>query len=98
MYLCSGRDLSLLFLFEVKMTVSTTTNKVDYIGNGVATSFAIPFPFLEQEHLKVYQLLNDVQTERTDWTVSGGNMILSNQLLQSVHKQKKKQRLLKKKE
>lgn len=57
------------------MTVSTTTNKVVYIGNGVAMTFSIPFPFLEQEHLKVYQLLNDIQTERTDWTVSGGNMI-----------------------
>ncbi len=57
------------------MTVSTTTNKVVYIGNGIATSFAIPFPFLEKEHLKVRQLLNDVQTERTDWTVSGGNMV-----------------------
>ena len=57
------------------MTVSTTTNKVVYIGNGIATSFAIPFPFLEKEHLKVWQLLNDVQTERTDWTVSGGNMV-----------------------
>lgn len=59
------------------MTVSTTTNKVAYIGNGVATSFAIPFPFLEQEHLKVRQLLNNVQTERTDWTVSGGNMVFA---------------------
>ena len=57
------------------MTVSTTTNKVVYIGNGIAASFAIPFPFLEKEHLKVRQLLNDVQTERTDWTVSGGNMV-----------------------
>ena len=57
------------------MTVSTTTNKLSYIGNGVATSFAIPFPFLEQEHLKVWQLLNDVQTELTDWTVSGGNLV-----------------------
>ncbi len=57
------------------MTVSTTTNKVSYIGNGVAASFAIPFPFLEQEHLKVKQLLDNVQTERTDWTVSGGNMV-----------------------
>ena len=57
------------------MTVSTTTNKVVYIGNGVATIFAIPFPFLEKEHLKVWQLLNDVQTERTDWSVSGGNMV-----------------------
>ncbi|MBR4126201.1 MAG: hypothetical protein IKR09_01320 [Alphaproteobacteria bacterium] len=59
------------------MTVSTTTNKVAYIGNGVATSFAIPFPFLEREHLKVRQLLNNVQTERTDWTVSGGNMVFA---------------------
>lgn len=57
------------------MTVSTTTNKVNYIGNGVATTFAIPFPFLEKEHLTVRQLLNDIQTERTDWTVSGGNMV-----------------------
>lgn len=57
------------------MTVSTTTNKVSYIGNGIATTFAIPFPFLEKEHLKVWQLLNDIQTERTDWTVSGGNMV-----------------------
>lgn len=59
------------------MTVSTTTNKVAYIGNGIATTFAIPFPFLEREHLKVRQLLNNVKTERTDWTVSGGNMIFA---------------------
>ena len=57
------------------MTVNTKTNKVAYIGNGVATTFAIPFPFLEKEHLKVWQLLNNIQTERTDWTVSGGNMV-----------------------
>ncbi|MBR1777076.1 MAG: hypothetical protein IJ752_00620 [Alphaproteobacteria bacterium] len=59
------------------MTVNTTTNKVAYIGNGVAASFAIPFPFLEKEHLKVHQLLNDVQTERRDWTISGGNMVFA---------------------
>ena len=59
------------------MTVSTTTNKVAYIGNGVATTFAIPFPFLEPEHLKVKQLLDNVQTERTDWTISGGNMVFA---------------------
>ena len=57
------------------MTVSTITNKVSYIGNGISKNFAIPFPFLAQEHLKVYQLLNDVRTERTDWTLSGGNMV-----------------------
>ena len=59
------------------MTVSTTTNKVAYIGNGIATTFSIPFPFLEQEHLKVKQLLNNEQTDRTDWTVSGGNMVFA---------------------
>ena len=74
MYLWSGRENPCFFI-EVKMTVSTTTNKVAYIGNGVATSFAIPFSFLELGHLKVYQLLNNIQTERTDWTVSGGNMV-----------------------
>ena len=59
------------------MTLSTTTNKVVYIGNGIATTFAIPFPFLEKEHLKVRQLLNNVQTERSDWTVSGGNLVFA---------------------
>ena len=57
------------------MTVSSQTNKIIYIGNGVATEFAIPFSFLEQEHIKVEQKLGNVQTERTDWTVSGGNMV-----------------------
>ena len=57
------------------MTVSTTTNKVSYTGNGVAVSFAIPFPFLEREHLKVWQFLNNIQMQRTDWTLSGGNMV-----------------------
>lgn len=57
------------------MTVSTTTNKVSYVGNGVATIFAIPFPFLETVHLKVYQLLNNIQTKREDWTVQNGNLI-----------------------
>ena len=59
------------------MTVSTTTNKISYTGNGVATSFAIPFPFLESGHLKAYQLLNNAQMLRTDWTVSDGNMIFA---------------------
>lgn len=56
------------------MTVSTTTNKVSYIGNGIATSFAIPFPYLDTSHLKVFQLLNDIRTQRTDWTILDGNL------------------------
>ena len=59
------------------MTVSSQTNKVIYIGNGVATEFAIPFSFLEQEHLKVRQKKNDIQTERTDWTVKSGNLVFA---------------------
>ena len=57
------------------MTVSSQRNKVLYIGNGVATEFAIPFSFLEQEHIKVRQKKNDIQTERTDWEINGGNIV-----------------------
>ena len=57
------------------MTVSSQTNKVIYIGNGVATEFAIPFSFLEREHIKVRQKKNDIQTERTDWEIRDGNLV-----------------------
>ena len=59
------------------MTVSSQTNKVIYIGNGVAKEFAIPFSFLEREHIKVRQKKNDIQTERTDWTVKNGNLVFT---------------------
>ena len=59
------------------MTVSSQTNKVIYIGNGIATEFAIPFPFLEKEHLKVYQLLTNVRTDRKDWAIDGGNLVFA---------------------
>ena len=56
------------------MTVNSQQNKISYIGNGAATEFAVPFSFLDKSHLVVRQLLNGVQSERTDWTVSGGTM------------------------
>ncbi len=59
------------------MTVSSQTNKVIYIGNGVAKEFTIPFSFLEQEHIKVRQKKNNIQTERTDWTVKSGNLVFT---------------------
>ena len=59
------------------MTVSSQTNKVIYIGNGVAKEFAIPFSFLEQQHIKVEQKQGSVQTERTDWTVKSGNLVFA---------------------
>ncbi len=67
------------------MTVSTSTNKVSYIGNGIATSFAIPFPFLDRDHLKVYQRLNDIQSELTNWTISEGNMIFETAPVENTH-------------
>lgn len=70
----SGSEYFRFFIEEI-MTVSTITNKVSYIGNGIATEFAIPFPFLETAHLNVYQLLNDIQTQREDWRVQNGNLI-----------------------
>ena len=58
------------------MTVSSQTNKVIYVGNGVAKEFAVPFSFLEQEHLKVRQKKDNIQTERTDWTVRAATWCL----------------------
>ena len=59
------------------MTVSSQTNKIIYIGNGIAKEFAIPFSFLEREHLKVRQKKDNIQTERTDWTVKSGNLVFT---------------------
>ena len=59
------------------MTVSMIPNKVSYIGNGISKVFAIPFSFLETRHLNVYQLVENVQTQRTDWTISGGNLVFN---------------------
>ena len=60
------------------MTVSSQINKIIYIGNGVAKEFAIPFSFLEQKHIKVEQKLENVQAERTDWSVKDGNLVFEN--------------------
>ena len=57
------------------MTINSQTNKVIYTGNGVATEFAIPFSFLERDHIKVRQKLGDIQTERDDWEIRGGNLV-----------------------
>lgn len=52
------------------MTISSTTNRVAYTGNGVTTAFAFPYKFLDDADLKVY--VDDVlKTLTTDYTVSG---------------------------
>lgn len=51
------------------MSVSTTTNRISYTGNGATLAFAVPYQYYDQTHLKVY--VNAVlQTLTTHYTVS----------------------------
>lgn len=52
------------------MTVSTTTSRVEYAGNGSTTAFSVPFYFLAAGDLKVYKA-GTLQTLTTHYTVSG---------------------------
>lgn len=52
------------------MTISSTTNRVNYTGNGVTTAFAFPYKFLANADLKVYQE-GTLKTITTHYTVTG---------------------------
>ena len=61
------------------MTVQTTTSRADYTGNGVTTTFSVPFYFLDSSHLVVYR--TDVNTGAvttlvitTDYSVTGAGV------------------------
>jgi hypothetical protein len=60
------------------MTVSTTTAKVSFAGNGSTTAFAVNFYFLATSHLKVVLRAADgtetVKTLGTDYTVTGAGV------------------------
>ena len=56
------------------MTVSSTTSKVSYTGNGLTTTFAVPFYFLAAADLEVILrsgTTETVQALTTNYTVSG---------------------------
>jgi hypothetical protein len=58
------------------MTVSTTTLRADYTGNGATTSFTVPFYFTDETHIQVLrtQISTGVVTTlalTTDYTVTG---------------------------
>ncbi len=59
------------------MTVSETTNKVEYAIDGVTANFAVPMIFFGSEGLYVYLVASDgtrtLQTEGVDYDVSGGD-------------------------
>lgn len=61
------------------MTVSTTTSRADYTGNGVTTAFTVPFYFLDNTHLLVLrtQISTGAITTLTlsaDYTVTGAGV------------------------
>lgn len=60
------------------MTVSTTTSKVSFAGNGSTVAFAVNFYFLANSHLKVVLRAADgtetVKTLGTDYTVTGAGV------------------------
>ena len=58
------------------MTISTTTNRVTYTGNGVTVAFSFPYAFFAQADLVVIETIiaTGVQTTKaltTDYTISG---------------------------
>lgn len=52
------------------MTISSTTNRVSYTGNGVTTAFAFGYKFLANADLDVYQE-GTLKTITTHYTVTG---------------------------
>lgn len=60
------------------MTISTTTSRQIYNGNGVTTVFAFPYRFLRNEDLEVYRINDSTGVVTTlalstDYTVSGAD-------------------------
>jgi hypothetical protein len=60
------------------MTVSSTTTKISYSGNGSTVGFSVPFYFLADSHLLVILRssagVETVQTLGTDYSVSGAGV------------------------
>lgn len=52
------------------MTVSTTTSKIAYTGNGVTTLYAFPYPFIAASDIQVY-VGGVLKALTTDYTISG---------------------------
>jgi hypothetical protein len=60
------------------MTISTTTTRVAYTGDGITTAFTVPFPFFAADELEVIERDAAAGSEilrvlGTHYTVAGGN-------------------------
>lgn len=61
------------------MTVSSTTSRADYTGNGSTTAFTVPFYFLDNSHVTVYSTViatgaTTTLTLGTDYTLTGAGV------------------------
>ncbi|NDB70446.1 MAG: hypothetical protein EB015_21050, partial [Methylocystaceae bacterium] len=61
------------------MTVSSTTSRADYTGNGSTTAFTVPFYFLDNTHVTVYSTVistgvTTTLTLGTDYTLTGAGV------------------------
>lgn len=56
------------------MTLQSATSKVRYVGDGVQTAFPIPFRFLRDEHVTVWNS-QGLYKARVDYEISGGNVV-----------------------
>jgi hypothetical protein len=59
------------------MTVSTTTSRVAYTGDGITVAFAVPFPFFDASDLIIIERViatgaETVKMQGTHYTVAGG--------------------------
>jgi hypothetical protein len=70
------------------MTVSSSTSRVSYAGNGVTTVFAVPFYFLSNSQLSVSLWssagVESVQTLGTDYSVSGAGVLTGGTLTMTI--------------
>jgi len=60
------------------MTITNTTTKVGYTGDGITVAFPVPFPFFDTDELEVVERVvstgaETVKVLTTHYTVSGGN-------------------------
>jgi microcystin-dependent protein len=59
------------------MAINTTLSKKTYTGNGVTTSFPIPFKFVDDSHIKVKAVTSTTSTDwvdGTDYTLTGAGV------------------------
>ena len=67
------------------MTITTSTNKVQYVGDGSVSQFSVPFPFFEETDLEVYTQASaaastELKTLGTHYTITGNGESLTGEV------------------